>query len=123
MRKAKEKNNIVANVLKEDIVAQKPKEINSSINEEAVIIVETEAVPLTETAPNIVAPRFVLDDQPVMVIQNPVDMVKLPYDSFLETVLVEDAGAQNKVVQEDLNLSEAPETIEAGLNISKKNNI
>ena len=120
VRKAKEKNNIVANVLKEDIVAQKPKEINSSINEEAVIIVETEAVSLTETAPNIVAPRFVLDDQPVMVIQNPVDMVKLPYDSFLETVLVEDAGAQNKVVQEDLNLSEAPETIQAGLNISKK---
>merc|ERR1712241_1010860 len=86
--KTKEKNNIVANVLREDKGrgGRVPNMMPTTPDEEAVIIVEPEpeVVEPIIVEPKIVAPKYVLDSHQLVTAQQS-SMVKLPYDSFLET--------------------------------------
>ena len=110
-----EKKSIETDILIGDDETSKESGGSKTVLEEEVVTVEA-----SEPAPRIVAPRFVLDNQQVMVLnnQNLSNMVKLPYDSFLETVLAEDSKSrkvqetQKELVEENLNLNAAPETIE-----------
>ena len=103
--KTKEKNNIVANVLREDKGrgGRVPNMMPTTLDEEAVIIVEPEpeVVEPIIVEPKIVAPKFVLDSQQLVTAQRS-SMVKLPYDSFLETVLVEDTQNRSVLTVEEL---------------------
>ena len=115
--KTKEKNNIVANVLREDKSrgARVPNMMPTTLDEEAVIIVEPEpeVVEPIIVEPKIVAPKYVLDSQQLVTAQQS-SMVKLPYDSFLETVLVEDTQNKSVLTVEELRThgqGGGPETV------------
>ena len=103
--KTKEKNNIVANVLREDKGrgGRVPNMMPTTLDEEAVIIVEPEpeVVEPIIVEPKIVAPKYVLDSHQLVTAQQS-SMVKLPYDSFLETVLVEDTQNRSVLTVEEL---------------------
>ena len=95
--KPREKNNIVANVLRDETRVEEaaPDIEEVTLTEEIVIEIDEAAEVVTAPASNVIAPKFVLDDHSVVQIQSMESMVKLPYDTFLETVLVEHPTRNN----------------------------
>ena len=88
------------------VTEEKEPILMETLDEEAVVIEDTvngfemkENIRVVDPKPNIVAPRFVIDKKQIVNVQNGPAMLNIPYDSFLETVLVEETN-ENKILDQ-----------------------